>query len=148
MLASANKPYIQANYSTNILPALAKLIASDKKNLRVRTESFLSLTSFLKGLVNEGDSGEVNDYSDLLKPYSNELLSLLAQTFSLSLKIDNYTLQKATLSCISLIATILGQEYYAIFKRISCKFSILTGTKERFNSRMYQYYSIYIIFSE
>lgn len=118
MLATANKPYIQTNYNSNILPALAKLIASDKENLRVRTESVLSLTSFLKGLVNEDDSGEVDDYSDLLKPYSKELLSLLAQTFSFSLKIDNYTLQEATLSCISLIATILGQEFSVFYNDI------------------------------
>lgn len=79
----------------------------------------MCLIDFLKGLISEEDStGEIDDYSDILKPYSNDLLSILAKIFEKSLKLNNYSLQEASLNCISMIATIMDQEFSPYYSQI------------------------------
>lgn len=118
LFSTSNKPSLQEKYHGIIIPALAKIISNEEENLRVRTQAITSLISFLKGLIDEEDSGEVEDFSDLLKPYSKDLLQLLAKIFNDSLKIDNFQLQETSLSCISLIATILDQEFTPFYNDI------------------------------
>lgn len=118
MLCESNKTDIQENYHSNILPALGKIIANDSENIRVRVHAISCLVSFLKGLVNESEADEVEDFSDVLKPYSKELLTLLANIFNLSLKINNKRMQESTLNAISFIANVLDSEFEPFYKDI------------------------------
>lgn len=118
MLSQSNKTDLQENFHSNIIPALAKIIANNEENLRVRIHAISCLVNFLKGLVNESEGEEVDDYSDIIKPYSKDVLALLAEAFNLSLKIDNKVMQEITLSAISLIATILDSEFEPFYKDI------------------------------
>ena len=117
-ICEGNKPKIQQEYHSNVLPALAKMIADEKENLRVRIHAVSCLVSFLKGLVNETDEEEVDDYSDIIKPYSKDLLALMASTFNFSITINNATLQEIVLSAISMIATILDNEFEPFYNDI------------------------------
>jgi thiol-disulfide isomerase/thioredoxin len=119
MLCQSNCPDLQEKYHSVIVPALAKLITDQGENLRVRIHSISCLLNFMKGLVNEEeDNDEVDDYSDVIKPYSKDLLALLASSFEQSLKLNNKNMQEMTLACISMIATILDAEFEPYYNDI------------------------------
>lgn len=109
-------PDIQENFSKNIVPGLCNMIKDNNENNRVRTHSIYTLNCFLKALCSndpnqEEPEIETDDYSDLVKPYSKDILSSLFVSLDFALKLNIANMREKSLSGISLVATVLDTDF-------------------------------------
>jgi hypothetical protein len=109
MLLEEIAPHIQNKFHGNIIPALYKLM-SEEINIRVKTHAVSALVNFLRGLVNK-DTDDYDDIKEIVKPYSEVLLNILASLFEVSLNMNYASLQEETLTCFSLLASILDKDF-------------------------------------
>jgi hypothetical protein len=111
MLLEEIAPHIQKKFHANIVPALYKLMADNNEtNIRVKTHACSALVNFLRGLVSK-DSDDEDDIKDIISPYSQELINILATLFEASLNMNYPSLQEETLTCFSLLASILDKDF-------------------------------------
>ena len=95
-------PIIQKQYTNNILPGLAILLSENEKSLKVKNQACSVLVEFLSGLISKNKESIEN--SNIIEPYSKDLILLISNLFEQSLSLNYSPLQKSTLDCISLIA--------------------------------------------
>lgn len=120
---TAPKP--QKEFTNNILPALAKLMGPDEQSVRVKTNSCSCLVEFLRGLL--GKEKARNESTEIVKPYSADLVKLCSELFEYSLKVGYAPLQEQSLTTLSLLSNILEKEFAPYYP------TIMPGLKKLFN---------------
>lgn len=102
-------------------------IESDHQYLRVVTQAASSFVNFLRGLLNKDQDEE--EATEIINPYAKIILDTLTKLFNASLQINYFPLQEETLSCLSLLATILDREFAPYYPQI------MPGLKQIFNNQ-------------
>jgi len=110
MILEEIAPYIQKKFHSNIIPALYKLMSDNNENIRVKTHACSALVNFLRGMVNK-ETDDYDDIKEIIKPYCEVLLNILATLFEGSLNMNYPSLQEETLACFSLLASILDKDF-------------------------------------
>jgi len=91
--------------------------------IRVKTQATSTLVSFLKALFSKEDGIEI-EFLDMIKPYSKQLLEVITSSFEFSIKANYFPLQEETLNALSLLATILDEDFAEFYP------SIMPGLKQ------------------
>lgn len=140
-------PDVQENFGKNIVPGLCNMIRDNNENTRVRTHSIYTLNCFLKSLCSndpnqEEPELETDDYSDLVKPFSKDILTSYIVSLDFALKLNISNMREKSLSGISLVATVLDTDfepfYYDIIPQL--KELLVNAIGKRNNDNM-QYIS-------
>ena len=91
------------------------------------TQAASCFVNFLRGLLSkEQDEDEA---TEILLPYAKDILDTLSTLFNGSLQINYFPLQEESLSCLSLLATILDKEFATYYHLI------MPGLKQIFNNQ-------------
>ena len=102
-------------------------IKTDHQYIRVVTQAACSFVNFLRGLLSK-DQDE-DEATEILIPYAKDLLDTLSQLFSSSLQLNYFPLQEESLSCLSLLATLLDTEFAPYYPLI------MPGLKQIFHNQ-------------
>ncbi len=90
---------------------------SNDELIRVRTQATSTLVSFLRTLFSEDDGIEI-EFLEMIKPYSKQLLEVITGSFEFSISVNYFPLQEETLNALSLLASILDEEFAEFYPSI------------------------------
>jgi len=85
--------------------------------IRVKTQATCTLVNFLRALFSKEDGIET-EFVDMLKPYSKKLLEVITEVFEFSIKVNYFPLQEESLNALSLLASILDEEFAEFYPNI------------------------------